>query len=348
MPTFTPPTQPDSVRGQMGSDDPADRLFRYYDPQEAGETVWKDPTGTWHQSVYPYHGGNSYRTFHDGILISESFDDPNESLANATQVYLGGHTYDVTDAIAAELIAAGFGDRINIGPVKIDHWEQADANKLSRFLMSSSPPAATNDPVVDSVERVQFTLSAGPVSPSNLREFWLHSDIQGTDFYASTVLDPLAYGDDVGGPGIDILPQSGIALRVQESGGIRTGITINNNIIFIVNMINIGVWRANSDGSGFTSRQAGLSLASLLPYPQGLDVELIDNIVRVRTYPAYTAPPSWDDPIYAANIDLDTEAGDAVAIPTPTGEGEAGFTVAHLGLHALSAIRFGPSEFRRI
>jgi hypothetical protein len=347
MTTFTPPTAPDTPRGDPNAASLPDLLFRYYAPQEAGETVWKDTQGEWHSNVYPYQGGNSYRVFHDGILITETFDDPDTAIATAEVVFLGGHTYDITEDMAAELTAAGFGDRISIGPVKINHWEQSDADKLSRFIMSADAPNVTGDPTIDSNERVEFRLVADDGdSISQLREFWLHSDITGTDFSATTILDPAEYGPDIE-PGIDVLPQSGIALRVQDSGGIHTGITINNNIFFVVPFINVGVWRANSDGSGFTNRQKSMPIESFLEFPFAVDIELEGVICRVRNYRPWESPPSWDDPIHAMTVNLDTDAGDSVAIPTPVGDGAAGVIVAHLGGYFSSVVRFGPTQIRR-
>jgi hypothetical protein len=130
MPMFTPPTEADMLRGQVDSDDPSDRLFRYYQPQEAGATVWKDTQGVWHQSVYPYQGGNSYRTFNNGILVSETFDDPDTAIATAQEVYLGGHTYEISEAKAAELIAAGF---------VIDGHFDSEEQKWIDYALTSDP-----------------------------------------------------------------------------------------------------------------------------------------------------------------------------------------------------------------
>jgi hypothetical protein len=104
MPTFTPPL----IEGPapVGGED--HRLWPHYGNYQCGQTVWRDPLGIYHVQLFPYQGGNEYRTFNNGILISSTLDDPEKSLANATEVYMGGSTYEVTEAKAAELIAAGF------------------------------------------------------------------------------------------------------------------------------------------------------------------------------------------------------------------------------------------------
>jgi len=105
MPTFTPPTEtgPAPIGGTSHP------LWRVYGNYDVGITVWRDPTGTYHQTQYPYHGGAFYRTFYDGQVIADTTDDPNESLANATEVYIGGASYPITDQQATDLTAAGYG-----------------------------------------------------------------------------------------------------------------------------------------------------------------------------------------------------------------------------------------------
>jgi hypothetical protein len=88
MPTFTPPVVAGSARGSTGRT--SDKLLKYYGATPTGATVYKDGSG-WHQGQYPYAG----RT-----------DAP--GLNQALEYYLGGHTYEISDAKATELIAAGF------------------------------------------------------------------------------------------------------------------------------------------------------------------------------------------------------------------------------------------------
>lgn len=348
MATFTPPTTPDLMRGDYTQPDAANRLFGRYPPQEIGMTVWKDPNGVWHSSAYPYKGGNSYRTFDNGILISEEFDDPSESIASAEKVFLGGHTYEIDFATLLELINAGFGDTINQAPILRNHWETEDAQRLTKFTMSTDAPNVTGTPTVDSLERVCFALATSDDNaPSTLREYFVEP-ITSEDFYATTILDPMAYGTGLGTGGVDILPQQGLGLRIQESGGVKTGISVNNNIFFVLQKMNIGVWRANSDGSGFNNRQFSMPNESALPYPHALDVDLTGNIIKVRVYPINSAPPAWDSgDVHVAIVNLDTDAGDSGLIPTPTGEGAAGYIVNHLGGDPLSVIRYGKTEIRR-
>lgn len=350
MTTFTPPVVPEFSRGDYTLDDPAERLFSYYPQQNTGTAVWRDPDGNYHQKLYPYEGGNTYRVFVNGVLTSQTEDDINESLANATEVYLGGHTYDISAATAFQLLAAGFGAGLNNGPVNINHWETTDVAKLSKEIMSVNPPDISASPTVDSLERACFRYESGTTpAVSNLREFWIHSDLSGTDFAASTILDPLAYGAGIGSGGINILPQLGLVLRRQVSGNTRTGITINNNIFGVLNFLNIGVWKADLDGTNFTHRELGMSIFSTRSFPFGMDVELEGNIVRVRTYRENEAPPLWTDPLYAATVNLDTDtSGSIIDIPTPVGEGGVGVISAHLGTDPLNEIRFRRTSWRRL
>lgn len=110
---FTPPTtdgiamyDPAMVRTSG-----AHALWRHYGAWAMGQTVWKDSQGIWHAELYPYQGGAVHRVFKDGVLISES--EPDEGLATAQKVYLGGHDTVITQAEADDLIEAGFGDGIH-------------------------------------------------------------------------------------------------------------------------------------------------------------------------------------------------------------------------------------------
>lgn len=103
MPTFTPPLEdgPASIGGDSHP------LWRHFDNYQVGATVWKDSLGAYHHSQFPYQGGFHHRTYDDTIL-TEDIDTSVDSLANATEVYMGGSQYEVTIAKANELIAAGF------------------------------------------------------------------------------------------------------------------------------------------------------------------------------------------------------------------------------------------------
>lgn len=100
MPTFTPPTAAGNLVGEG-------RLWRFYGSWAEGQTVWKDALGTWHTQLNPYQGGNTH-TVHDGDTTTVTTQTGVDELANADEVYHGGHVYEVTEAKATELIAAGF------------------------------------------------------------------------------------------------------------------------------------------------------------------------------------------------------------------------------------------------
>lgn len=103
MPTFTPPVT-DGVPVSR-SDDPGDTLWRYYGSWAMGQTVWKDQAGVWHAQTWPYQGGSTTTT-HDGDTTTVTA--PDEGLATAQEVYLGGHVHEISDAKAVELMDAGF------------------------------------------------------------------------------------------------------------------------------------------------------------------------------------------------------------------------------------------------
>lgn len=104
MPTFTTPTAEGPA--PFGKHHP---LWRHYGNYDCGITVWRSPDGQYRQTMIPYHGGGSYRTFDNGELVSDTTDDVNKSLANATEVYIGGSIYEITQQQADDLTAAGYG-----------------------------------------------------------------------------------------------------------------------------------------------------------------------------------------------------------------------------------------------
>lgn len=112
MPTFTPPV----TDGRLVGDpfDPSWAYFKFLGSWATGKTVWKDSLGVWHESIEPYAGGAT-TTVHDGPVTTAT--GPDEGLATAQKVYLGGHEYTVTEAEATELAAAGFG---------FDWWQLTD------------------------------------------------------------------------------------------------------------------------------------------------------------------------------------------------------------------------------
>ncbi len=89
MPTFTPPTSnlvPATIpRGQKGFVQRAYQLFRFYGPFARGVAVLKI--------------GGTY-----GNYVSPTQDQ----IDSATEVYLGGHSYTVTEAVKTALENAGY------------------------------------------------------------------------------------------------------------------------------------------------------------------------------------------------------------------------------------------------
>ncbi len=333
MPTFTPPTGQGVPWGDVDAYTPEDRLMRYYGAVETGITVWRDQGGTYHQSQYPFLGGEEFRTFNDGDLIQSSVGAP--GLKEATEVYLGGHTYDITQTTADALIAAGFGAYINTATVDITHFEDTDPAKFSEWLMTLHSNSVYAKRVNDR-EELEIYESAGdaPIQ-DNSRRFFIHSDTHyNTDFDAQVILDPPLYG------AFGVAEQSGLVLRAQQSDGKNRGITINNNIFFVVPNCNIGVWSANTDGSGFLNRQASLGIGLVVSFPHHYDMKLRGNIITVRVYGDRQNTPPWNDPIYAKTVNLDTDAGDPGPNPTPVGEGGAGLLAAHLGTTPPIAARY--------
>lgn len=85
MPTFIPPTVEDCPYVNAETPPLSARLFRHYEAIPRGRTVIKIA----------------------GVYLT--VDTPDQAtLALATEVYLGGHEYPVSDAVAAALTAAGY------------------------------------------------------------------------------------------------------------------------------------------------------------------------------------------------------------------------------------------------
>ena len=68
----------------------ATRLFRHYKRRARGQSVLKID-GTYATYTYP----------------------TTDQIASATEVYLGGHVYEVSSAIATALTNAGYGDQLS-------------------------------------------------------------------------------------------------------------------------------------------------------------------------------------------------------------------------------------------
>lgn len=84
MPTFSPPVAY-SRPPVLPVPHPGNRLMRHFGAQAVGQTVYKSG-GVWVTKQYP----------------SQS------ELDAASEVYLGGHIYEVSDDQAVALVAAGF------------------------------------------------------------------------------------------------------------------------------------------------------------------------------------------------------------------------------------------------
>lgn len=340
---FTPP----STSGTLIADpakinqSAAHRLWYHYGAWAEGQTVWKDSGGTWHTQLSPYQGGSTDRVFYDGVLTSE--EGPDEGLATAEQVYLGGHVYEVSDSVATELTSAGFGSYLNTEPVTL-HWTQDEADLLSKVTISVDSPNVSASPVVEQTQGVFRLASGDDVAQSGLREFWTHPHTDGwTDTTATFTVDPPNFGTFGVG---NVLPQAGVALRLNDDGATMRAVTINNNIIFGVSVLNIGVWAANLDGTGFVNRQHSFDFPDqFVPFPFTVEAVLVDNLVTISIYPA--GGSIIEGPSHVETLDLDTDCGDAGTIPTPTGTGINGVLCAHIGTSSLSACRFGRVDFVR-
>lgn len=89
MPIFIPPIALDNPPVLPETRGIARRLFRFYGPWPRGRSVIKV----------------------DGVY--QTVDTPDQlTLATATEVYLGGHEYPVSQEVADALTAAGYGDYI--------------------------------------------------------------------------------------------------------------------------------------------------------------------------------------------------------------------------------------------
>lgn len=314
MPTVSPPTVP-GYRTLPGDDTVWNRVAAFFDRGAQGLWLLKEG-GTWSAAESP----------------------DLERVVAAQRVLVGGHIHDVDQATADELVAAGFGSGLNIAPIEAT-WYRGQLAKFTKWTLTAPPPGNASELSVDGSERgvVRLTQSTqqGQIA---MREWFVHSDLEGNDFVARTIIDPPFFGSK---DGVDILPQGGLVLRAQQSGGINTGVTINNNVFLGLPMLNIGVWKSNTDGTGFQNRQFGTPVFSNPAFPYGFDVRLVGNICTV-TY--ITPEHNVVGPTYVVN--LDTQAGDAGAIPTPVGKGKAGFISAHLGGHPDSAVRHRRTTWR--
>lgn len=337
MPTFVPPVTDGNLIGDPN--DPSWSFFRHFGAWAQGLTVWRDSQGVWHESTTPYLGGATTTT-HD--WDQSSYTSPDEGLATAQRVYLGGHEHTITQQEADDLTAAGYGARINIADVE-GHWVNEDIARMSNRVASVGVGGEVPVPLtVDSEQRIVGALQAPSGSSSgSRRDFWVHDSVTGwTDYRFKTRIDPPSYG-------AAYTPQAGIVLRHQFSAGKWRGVTINNNIFFVVPFINVGVWEHNVDGTGFVNRQFGWPQADMVGLPYEFEGTLIGNVVTISTYPKNgTADPNSSR--YTKVINLDTDAGNAAAVPTPTGPGDGGVILAHSSADAIGASRVGLTRWQRL
>lgn len=91
MPIFQPPTVNATPVAPPGTRGLEARLFRHYRPLKKGVSVLQRQDGTWYLKEYPTQ----------------------EEIDASLHHFLGGHVYTITDALAAELDAAGFGALIS-------------------------------------------------------------------------------------------------------------------------------------------------------------------------------------------------------------------------------------------
>jgi len=342
LPTFTPPVTDGRRVG-----DPNDRswaYFKYLGSWATGATVWRDQQGVWHESIDAYAGGATHAV-HDPPNPS-TVTAPDAGVTTAQVAYDGGYVHTITDAEAADLTAAGYGDRIDIADLDLV-WQRGQESKVTSKLVMSTGGVTVTDPAV---EDSQFVVRAtsGPASPSQLREFYLLDGTNGWDdceVYCDGI-NPPHFGANYQGLGVDILPQTGVVLRAGFNGSKNTGITLNNNVFLGLPMLNVGVWHANTDGTGFQNRQFSWDFFESLGLPYGFKATLVGTVVTVSIFPLGHGPKP-NDPTKTKVIDLEVDAGDAGLIPTPA-SGKCGFISAHLGFDSRSLVRVGHTTFRRL
>lgn len=219
------------------------------------------------------------------------------------------------------------------------HTVEKVAGQLTKHTMTVDGTHASAAVVEDGYLKVALTAGTVP-GFSNLRDAYIRDGITGADFHARATFDPPFFGD--AGGGLLILPQHGLVLRYQRDTKQRA-VVVWQNIFFGVPTLNVGVWQANLDGTGFVNRNyPGWPPPVGLPFPYTVEARLRGNIVNARLWQVGDPVPNWDDPVRARTINLDTQAGDAVAVPTPVGVGGAGVVAAHLGTSTspLSAARY--------
>ena len=343
MPTFTPPTIPDTPFGIEGT--PSYKLMRHFGQVEAGLTVWRDPSGTYQQSVYPWQGGQDIRAFNDGQLIQDEVGGP--GLADASEVYSGGSTHTVTQQQADDLTAAGYGAYINVGPVNLT-WRNEDLTRLGSPVYVSSEGVSLQTPTANNNELIVQLGTAGTPYFSNTRAIL---PIDGTQEWEDTyircdALSPLVFGDVDGNQN---RPQAGYMLRTRFQNGKWRGVSINNNVAFGFPVLNVGVWEFNGDGTGLVNRQIPIptNVFDTLPFPYGFEATLTGTIIDVNIFRAGHPSPAAGS-IYQRTIDLDADFVTSPTNPTPVGPGYNAVICAHMGYQPSAAIRIRRTNMTRL
>ena len=338
MPTFSPPTFDDTAWGQP--DHPSYPLMRYYGSVKSGLTVWKGQDGNYHQSSYPYAGGATEAVFDNGVRTS--FTGPDEGLATASEVYIGGHIYPISTATYINLAIAGYFPYLNIEDVVFE-WERNDAGNLFKETVTVDGTNAYSFAVQGDVGVAHVTGAA--VNNSNARAWFLDDrTLNWADSTGQTLLEPSTF---IGGT---IYPQQGLVCRGGSDGVWITGIAIWYDIAFgSPTLLNIGCFKTPADGSTLTFRSfvwtTPLGPAGTVNFPYNLAYDLTGISIKVKVWKPNQEQPSFDDPVWAKTIDL-TSFGDPVAIPVPT-QGSNGFWCGHGGTNTQSDCRFGYSKFHR-
>lgn len=265
-------------------------------------------------------------TYPEEYLFDETYGRGSDRMTIPVTLMVGR----VSDRSARDRLAALVA-RSGVRRFTLDNVDQ-----LTRHIVSTDGTHASTAEVVDG--NLDVTLSAGTEAGfSSLREVFLRNGLTGADFHGRVTFDPPFYGD-LGG-GITVLPQHGLLLRYQRDT-VQRGVAVWHNIFFEVPELLVGVWQANLDGTSMTNRQATGFPSLGLDFPFTVEARLRGTVVDVRQWEVGDQPPEWDDPTLARSIDLETDAGDAEAIPTPVGTGGAGWIAAHLGTDPRSVVRY--------
>jgi hypothetical protein len=343
MSVFTPPSVEDTPYGQK--DEPSYYLMRYYGGEPTGLTIWRDQGGVYHQSLYPYQGGDETFNFDNGVLVSHT--GPIPGLATATEIYQGGHVYQVDNTTALDLIVAGYGGYLNHVPLDV-LWDAnfQVGNLWTRRVISQDGDAAFSLQSISSEGVGVLTKSGGPVTASNQREWWAHDWTTGwTDFECQTQFKPRSFTDT---PLTN--PQHGLVGRIGNDGTSYFGVAAWHDIAFLSPaIINIGVCYSNIAAPNLVFRSVNHTfppgVGFLDKFPINLGFRVIGTTATIRFWTATMPRPEWTDPIWSFSVDLNS-FGDTVGLPTPT-QGQAGYWLGHGGNLVQSYPRFGLSYFKR-